>query len=80
MNLMALGFTTNARRLQTNEWFYRTSIGGDPSAGNSRTHADRGMRRAVGHKCHTGASCDGRGFCYCRDSIFRLAASRSRSQ
>ena len=35
----------NAQRLQTNERFYRTSIGGDPSGRNSRDRAYRGMRK-----------------------------------
>ena len=65
---MALRFT-QCSASSDNEWFYRTSIGGDSSGGNSRNHADCGMRRAVGYQCHTRASCDGRGFCYCRDSI-----------
>ena len=47
------GLYSNACRSQTNERFYPTSIGDDPSGGNCRGHAHRGMRRAVGDKCYT---------------------------
>jgi len=48
--------TTMLGLVRTNECFYRKSVGIDPSGGISRDHADRGMRRALGHKCYTHAS------------------------
>src|SRR5258708_20844353 len=43
----------NARRLQTNEWFYRTSIGGDPSGGSSCHSPDPGVPPLGAVKTHT---------------------------